>query len=142
MTLSDHLDYLEAEYQAAWAAPLSRKRAMLVAGLIDAYADRMFAASGEDDVLAFRAGLAARSKALALVFGVWAMREGGPQLVTEAVTVPLDEYSKLGVEDFMVSLYNAHTVQRVRIALPDGGRLPALDVLGEALAFLRQVGPD
>ena len=44
--LAKHLSYLEAEYAAALAAPLSRKRALLVALLVDAFADRLFVASG------------------------------------------------------------------------------------------------
>lgn len=110
---------------------------MLVAMLADAYADRLFALAPEDDILDFRAGLAAESEALALVFGIAAMREAGPQLVTEAVAVPIADYGALAVEDFMVSLYNGHTVQRVLIALPDGGRHDVHAVLGEAVGLLR-----
>lgn len=137
MTLSEHLAYLEAEYAAAVAAPLSRRRLQLVVALADAYADRLFAASGEDDVLVFRAALAARSQALALVMDLAALRPDGPALAIEAVEVPIARYGELGVEDFMVSLYNANTIRRVRIVLPDGGRLPAPEIVGEALAFLR-----
>ena len=61
----------------------------------------------------------------------------GPRLVTEAVEVPLAEYVKLSVEDFMVSLYNGHTVQRVRLVLPDGSRLAIHEVLAEAIEALR-----
>ena len=109
---------------------------MLCALLADAYADRLFATDpGADDILEFRRGLAARSQALQHVFDLAA---GRLQLVTEAVPVPLADYHKLGVEDFMVSLYNDHSVQRVRIALPDGGRAPVHDVLAEAIAFLKR----
>ncbi len=96
-------------------AMLSRKKALLAAQLIDAYADRLFTARNEAaaDILAFRAGLGEASPALGLVFDLVA---GRAELVTEAVGVPIAEYSKLSVEDFMVSLYNQHTVQRVRIA--------------------------
>lgn len=88
---------------------------MLAAHLVDAYADRLFASRNEpaSDVLAFRAGLRASSPALALVFDLVA---GTAELVTEAVEIPIAHYHKLSVEDFMVSLYNQHTVQRVRIA--------------------------
>jgi hypothetical protein len=92
---------------------------MLAALLIDAAADAAFAASGEDDVLEFRARLAARSEALGLVFGLCALREGGPLLVTEAVEVPIADHPALTTEDFMVSLYNDRTVMRVRIAVGD-----------------------
>ena len=57
-------------------------------------------------------------------------------LVTEAVEVPVTDYPQLGVEDFMVSLYNGRTVQRVRVALPDGGRADVHEVLETALAAL------
>lgn len=108
---------------------------MLVALLIDAYADRLFAANpAADDILAFRAGLAAGSPALQQVFDI---ASGRLQLVIEAVKVPLADYAKLGIEDFMVSLYNDHTVQRVLIARPDGGREPVHPVLVEAIDALR-----
>jgi hypothetical protein len=108
---------------------------MLACALADAYADRLFGAqSSTGDILAFRAGLAARSEALAQVF---ALVRGELTLVTEAVEVPLAEYGTLRVEDFMVSLYNNHSVQRVRIAQPDGSRTSAHSVVGEAIEFLR-----
>ena len=103
------------------------RKAMLAVMLADAYADRLFAEDEADDVLAFRAGLAATSPELA------AMRPEGVRLVTEAVAVPIAEYGSLAVEDFMVSLYNDHSVQRVRIALPDGGRRDVHEVLAEAV---------
>ncbi len=104
-------------------------------GLADAYADRLFGAQSDaDDILAFRDGLAARSEALAQVF---ALVRGDLALVTEAVQVPLSDYGQLRVEDFMVSLYNDHSVQRVRIAWPDGARVLAHPVVGEAIGFLR-----
>lgn len=136
--LDRHLAYLQAEYAAAQAAPLSARKAMLVAALTDAYVDRLFAAQqGADDILEFRSGLATESEALGLVMALCAAREGGPRLVTEAVEVPLSQYDRLSVEDFMVSLYNAHTVQRLRIALPDGGRREAHEVLTAAIQALR-----
>ena len=51
--------------------------------------------------------------------------------------MPLAEYGQLRVEDFMVSLYNGHTVQRVRLVLADGTRVLAHPVVGEAIGFLR-----
>ena len=136
-SLKQHLAYLEAEFAACRAAPLSRSNAMLVALLVDAYADRLFEAGPEDDILVFRKGLGATSPALQLIFALCALREDGPRLVTEAVEVLIVDYPKLKVEDFMVSLYNDHTVQRVRIALPDGGRRDVHEVLAEAIAALK-----
>lgn len=129
--LAAHLNYLRAEVAAAQAAPLSARKAMLAALLVDAYADRLFAAqTGADDILEFRAGLAAASPALGLVFDVAA---GRARLVTEAVKVPLAEYGTLSVQDFMVSLYNGHTVQRVLVVGTDGARHDVHAVLAEAV---------
>ena len=125
-----------AAVAAARAAPLSLKKAWLAALLIDQAADALFAArhGGQgDDILAFRAELAGQSQALALVFAI-AGRE--LELSTETVEVPLGDYDNLTVEDFMVSLYNAHTVQRVRVVLPDGGRWDVHEVLERALKDL------
>ena len=104
---------------------------MLAALLIDAEADRL---AGDGDVLAFRSGLAAKSEALALVFAV-AGRE--LELVTEAVEVPLADYPRLSEADFMVSLYNQHSVQRVRIARGEQ-RWDVHAVLREAVDELSQ----
>lgn len=116
-------------------AILSRKKALLAAQLVDAYADRLFAFRNEPaaDVLAFRAELASTHPALALIF---ALVGGQAELVTEAVDVPIAEYSKLSVADFMVSLYNQHTVQRVRI-IADGNHSDVHEVLAEAVEALR-----
>ena len=134
--LRQHRDYLEAEWQALQAAPLSRRKAMLVAALVDAYVDRLFAAEAEaDDILVYRAEVAARSSALGLVMALCA-GSTGLAIMTEAVAVPLTEYGALDVEDFMVSLYNNHSVQRLRLTLPDDGRRDMLEVLGDAIATL------
>ena len=130
------LEQAAAAVAAACAAPLSLKKAWLAALLIDQAADALFAArhGGQgDDILAFRAELAGQSEALALVFAI-AGRE--LDLSTETVAVPLGKYDILTVEDFMVSLYNAHTVQRVQVALPEGGRADVHEVLREAAAAL------
>lgn len=124
---------LSASLAASEAAPLSAKKAMLVVLLADAYADRLAGAGA--DVLEFRAGLAGKSEALGLVFELAALREGGPRLVTEAVEVPLSDYGGLSTADFMVSLYNGHTVQRVRIALGET-RWDVHEVLRAAVMFL------
>jgi hypothetical protein len=107
---------------------------MLVCALCDAYADRLFGEQGEtDDILEFRRMLASHSPELGLCFAVV---RGDARLVTEAVHVPLSEYGQLRVEDFMVSLYNDHSVQRVRIVLADGTRLMAHEVVGQTVGFL------
>lgn len=137
--LDRHFAYLEAEWARAQAAPLSRRKAMLVVMLADAYVDRLFEADpAADDILEFRDGLARKSTALGLVMGLAAGQPDGPRLVTEAVEVPVADYPDLPLEDFMVSLYNDRTVQRVLIAPPDGTRRPAHAVIGEAIEALRQ----
>jgi len=135
-------DLLDAAMAAALNAPLSRKKAMLVALLVDAALDEAFAGqTGGDDILTFREERASRSEALRLVLDIAAMREDGPKLVLDAVEVPIRDYGSLKVEDFMVSLYNDHTVQRVRIALPDGRRRDALEVLAEAVRAVLPKSP-
>lgn len=129
--LAAHLAYLKAAQAEALAAPLSARKALLVAMLIDAYADRLFAAQTEaEDILEFRAGLVTASPALGLVFDVAA---GRARLVTEAMKVPVADYGTLSVQDFMVSLYNGHTVQRVRVVGADGARHDVHVVLAEAV---------
>ncbi len=75
-----------------------------------------------------------------MVFALAANRPDGPQFVTEATEVALADYPSLDVADFMVSIYNDRTIQRVLIAMPDGQRLPAHTVLGEAIAALQSQG--
>ncbi len=116
------------------AAPLSRKKAMLLALLIDAEIDHR--AGG--DPLAARAALAYASPALAIVMDLAAMREASPVLVLEPVTITADEAKTLREADYMVSLYNSATVQRVRIAWADGRREDALTLLRQAVAALER----
>ncbi|MCS6759540.1 MAG: hypothetical protein MO852_11710 [Candidatus Devosia euplotis] len=58
------------------------------------------------------------------------------RLVIESVAVPLAEYGRLSVEDFMVSLYNDHSVQRLLLVTVDGARHDMLDTLEGAIAAL------
>lgn len=115
---------------------LSRKRAMLAAHLLDAFVDRLFAAHGEPagDILAFREALVARQPALEPVLELVAGRAG---LEIDTVEVPIAAYGGLSVEDFMVSLYNGHTVQRARIVAAGGARADVHDALDVALAALK-----
>lgn len=111
---------------------------MLVAALVDAYVDRLFAADPDtDDILDYRAKIAARSLALGQIMALCSGQDG-VRLVIEAVSVPLADYGTLGVEDFMVSLYNDLSVQRLRLVLPDGTRRDMLEVLDEAIAALSE----
>ncbi len=131
-SLQQHRDYLEAEWQSLCATPLSARKARLVAALVDAYVDRLFAASRDEDILEFRAAMAT-SPALGQIMALCSDRA---TLVTEAVAVPIAEYGTLSVEDFMVSLYSDHSVQRLQLALPNGERFDMLDVLAEAISAL------
>lgn len=118
---------------------LSRRKAMLAAYLVDGFVDRLFAARAEPagDILAFRAEMASRHPPLALILDLVA---GRAESRLEAVEVPLAHYGGLSVEDFMVSLYNQHSVQRLRIATPDGGREDVHGVLAEAVVALAAEG--
>jgi hypothetical protein len=132
-SLGEHRAYLEAAWQDAQAAPLSLREAMLVAMLLDGFVDRLFAATPEaGDILQFRDAVAEGSAALGPVMALAAQRDGF-RMVTAAVAVPIVDYGRLPVEDFMVSLYNEHSVQRLRIVQPDGSRRDALALLGEAM---------
>lgn len=137
LSLVAHWDYLQTEWAAAQAAPLSIRKTLLVASLIDAYADRLFAADDcAEDILVFRAALAGDTPALGPIFALCAQRSDAPRLVLSATEVPLSQYTQLGVADFMVSLYNAHTVQRVQFAFPDNTKLDAQTMLSAAIERL------
>ncbi len=139
--LARHLAYLHEALQAAADAPLSIRKAMLVASLADAYADRLFAAQSEiGDVSVFRAALAASSPSLAAIFDLCSWR-GGARLALEAVSVPIADYPTLPVEEFMISVYSGHTVQRLRLVHPDGRREDAHRVLAEAVRILAEIRP-
>ena len=137
MPLEPNFTQLTDALAASEAAPLSAKKAMLAVLLADTYADRL--AGPGVDVLEFRAGLAAGSEPLALLFELAAMRPGGARLVTEAVEVPLAEYGRLSTADFMVSLYNQHTVQRVRVAAGET-RHDVHEMLRAAVGYLQAQG--
>ncbi len=137
----DHFATLQVAFADAEAAPLSAKRAMLVAMLIDAAIDSRFAASADatGDLLAFRADIATRAPALGDIMALASLRPDGPRLVTEAVEVPIADYASLSTPDFMVSLYNDHTVQRVLLIRADGTRAEAHPLLNAAIAELKRV---
>lgn len=133
-SLETHRDYLLGEWRGAQAAPLSLRKAALVAALLDAYVDRQFAADPDaDDILAFRRTRAGAAPALTLIM---ALASGQARLVIDAVPVPVERYGSLSVEDFMVSLYNDHSVQRVLLVDADGARHDMQGLLAEAVADL------
>jgi hypothetical protein len=52
------------------------------------------------------------------------------------VEVAIADYGELSLQDFMVSLYNGHSVQRVRIVAAAGTLHDVHGVLAEAIAAL------
>lgn len=141
MTLDEHLALIVEEHRQALAAPLSARKTLLVAVLLDHFADRVFAQfrasmpdflPGAGDLPAWRAKLAYGSEAIAAIF---ALGSGQAQLRIDAVEVPIADYPALAVEDLMVSLYNGNTVQRVMLV--GSGRDPVLahEVLASAQDF-------
>ena len=134
--LAGHRAYLAEAIAAAQTAPLSRRKALLAAMLIDAHVDRVFAAGGAgDDILDYRAMVAERSAPLGLLLRLCA-QQGDLELVTEAVAVPIKDYGSLSIEDFMVSLYNDHSVQRLLLVSSEGARHDMQAVLSAALTAL------
>ena len=141
VTLDEHLALIVEEHRQAVAAPLSSRKALLVAVLLDHFADRVFAQFRTsmpdflpvaDDLPAWRGKLASNSAALAAIF---ALGSGQAQLRIDSVEVPIAAYPALSVEDFMVSLYNGNTVQRVMLVGPDGTPVLVHDVLTAALVY-------
>ena len=141
MTLDEHLALIVAEHRQAVAAPLSSRKALLVAVLLDHFADRVFAQFRTgmpdflpvaDDLPAWRAKLASQSAALAAIF---ALGSGHAHLRIDAIEVPIADYPALAVEDFMVSLYNGNSVQRVMLVGADGVAVLAHDILAAALGY-------
>ena len=143
MTLEARFALILEEHRHSLAAPLSVRKVLLVAVLLDHFADLVFArwrdtperVFGAQDVLAWRAALAKQSAALGLVGELASGRHDGALLRVDAITVPIADYPKLAIEDFMVSLYNQHTVQRVVIVRRDGSTVLAHDVLAEAVDY-------
>ena len=138
---------IEAAFASARAHPLSSRKTLLVAVLLDNFCDHVFEALrwpapdrifAAEDVLAFREHLRQEIPALGLIFDLCAVAPGGPRLETRAVEVPIEAYGGLSIEDFMVSLYNGNTVQRVAIVLADGKMYLAHEVLGEAIEELKK----
>ncbi|WP_181158442.1 hypothetical protein [Leucobacter massiliensis] len=112
-------------------SPLSRKRAMLLALLIDRAIDEVPAG----DPLA-RCRHLVRG-ALGEVLRLAALHEQGPRLVLD--TVPVEDPESLSEADYMVSVYCGGMAPRVRFAWPDGRREDALPLLRSAAAALRAV---
>jgi hypothetical protein len=150
-TLAKAFAQIEREFAALRRSWLSARRTLLIAALLDSFADRVFcdlhkrgdtALGGIEDSLAYRRKLREAAPALGVVFDLCAMAPDSPRLVTHAVPVPIAQYRDLAVEDFMVSLYNHNSVERVLFAWPDGREMLAIDVLEEAIGWWREHWPE
>jgi hypothetical protein len=148
LTLAAHFSLIRAETVDLDAHPLSARQAKLVLTLLDKFADRVHAAwrgtaperlGGAADILAWRGILRERCPALGAVFDACAVPPAA-ELATRAVAVPIADYPQLSTADFMVSLYNGHTVQRVLLVWPEGTTRLAREVIGEALAWWQASG--
>lgn len=137
--LSVNLTHLREALALSDEAPLSMRRAMLVVLLLDTLVEELASRDGQDP-LKVRGTIAHRSPDLRLVLEIAAHRGGGPGLVVEEVGVPLTEYETLSTAEFMISLYNEHTVPRLLVALTDGTRTDARAVLHGAVAAVERIG--
>jgi hypothetical protein len=137
--LQEHWRFLEDALHAYSRSPLSIRKAMLVVALADAMVDRLFAAADNpEDLLAFRADVSAENGALSLVMELAAHRLRGPRFTVMERQIALEQYGELPLEDFMVSLYNNHSVQRLMVVgLPT--EMDAEAVLQQAVAELRSL---
>jgi hypothetical protein len=143
MTLAAQFALILEEHRHSLAAPLSVRKVLLVAVLLDHFADRVFTqfrdmperVFGAQDVLAWRAMLAARSEPLALVADLASGQRDGATLRVDAIAVPIADYPALAIEDYMVSLYNQNSVQRVIVVRRDGSTVLAHGVLAAAVDY-------
>jgi hypothetical protein len=142
--LAERFGRVEEALAEAEAAPLSVRKARIAAVLLDDFTERAWnrwkrqpeRVFGAEDLLAFRARVRVLCPAMATLAALAEGAATGPRLEVRAVAVPLEDYPGLSVHDFMVSLYNAHTVMRV-IIVETGGATRALPVLHEAADWWR-----
>jgi hypothetical protein len=137
--LQEHWRFLQDALHEYKRSPLSLRKAMLVVALADAMVDRLFAATNvAEDLLEFRVSVGAENLALALVMELAAHRPHGPRFMVMERQISLEHYGALPIEDFMVSLYNNHSVQRLMVV----GLSPELEaaaVLQQAVAEVRSL---
>jgi hypothetical protein len=127
-------DYLASVWFDAQNAPLDRLRSKLVAHLV-VYHLTEWSRQDERDILEVRETLRQQSPALNALMGL-CFDESGYELEVEALTVPIEDYGSLALEDFMVSLYNSHQVQRLMLHGTDGYRQEMILALREGLDLL------
>lgn len=110
---------------------------------MDAFLDRIAEATGgSTDILEFRRQAGAGSPALARMMRLACHVADGPNLSVGEHAVPIEHYGALAVEDFMVSLYNGHTVQHLVILETDGAEVPALAEMDSAMSALDKLWAD
>jgi len=148
LSLAEHFALILAETADLDAHPLSARQTRLVLTLLDKFAERVYFALRETapeklapaaDVVAWRDLLRSRCPALGAIFDACAVPPAA-ELMTAAVDVPLADYPRLSTADFMVSLYNGLTVQRVLLVSAAGETRLARAVIDDALAWWRESG--
>ena len=121
--LKDYRRFLHEAVQAYREAPLSRRKAMRAVVLIDGLLEKILESGAVgDDLLEARRAITAKWPSLAVIMDLAAVERDGPSLVVMEQEVRLEQYQQLAVEDFMVSLYNNHRVQR--LVVTRGGVAP------------------
>jgi hypothetical protein len=153
LTLAEHFALIDAELADLDAHPLSARQTRLLMTLIDKFADRVFFARRErhpdrvvevegrtiEDGVAWRDFLRHECPALGAIFDLCAVPPTAA-LEVRAVEMPIPDYPELSTADFMVSLYNGNSVQRVLLVLPDGDTRLAREVIGAAMDWWRGSG--
>jgi hypothetical protein len=140
--LAAYWRFLNDAQQAFAKAPLSKRKAMRVVMLADGLVDELFDIQAAcDDVLEFRQALAAQHASMALVMDLAAHRRDGPTLELSEQQVPLAQYGDLSIEDFMVSLYNNHSVQRLMVVGAGAAPIAVEQLLDDALEQLASLLP-
>lgn len=142
--LAAHWRLAERAVAASRSAALSVRHAVLAATLLDELPAAVFdafrgtpAVLGAANIASWRARLRSASPALALLADSCAARPDGPHLRLATVPVPEEAIRTMPIEDFMVSVYNQSTVERVVVATPGGEVTPARDILEAAAEWWR-----
>jgi hypothetical protein len=139
--LKDYWPFLRDAVQTSREAPLSRRKAMRAVVLIDGLLDKISESGAVgDDLPEARRAIAAKWPSLAVIMDLAGVERDGPSLVVMEQEVPLKRYQDLAVEDFMVSLYNNHCVQRLVVIGAAMAPIPMEHLLDKALEELTILG--
>ena len=121
----------KASGEPSQAAPLSARKAMLVAALVDAYVDRLFAARPR------RTTFWSSAPDMAPVTGAGpghgAVLPAAATLVTEAVAVPIADYGALSSRTSWSASTTTTACSGCGWCAPDGERIDMLETLREAI---------